>query len=323
MTKSSIYQNILMFAAILVIIALLKASSKLIAPILFAFTLTVLIWPILAWLERKGVPRMLAITLVALTVVLGMITLIIVVANSLQQLSHNIPYYSAQLNVQPAIQYVSQYITLDINGSLARAGINFASGFVSSIFSVITFLFMLMLMITASDYVVKRYTDLSSHKFDFDVWSKNIQVQYRIQSMSNLINGLVTMILFMVLGIDYAVLWGVLAFLLSYIPNIGLIIASIPPIMLTLIMRGWPLALLAVIIITFVNLLMDNIVTPRFMGKEFRIPAIYIFISFLICSYIFGILGAFLSLPLFLALRQYLMLNPKTMLLGKLLGADK
>jgi len=333
--RDNFSDKILIFAGIIIIIAGLKLASNLVAPILFAITLTVLIWPILEWLEKKGVPRFLAITIVAVSVILSMIALIIVITNSLQQLSTNIPYYEEQLDKQlgPLIAQISEWNLpklmqgAGINGStLAKAGINFASGFVSSMISVVTFLFMLLLMIVASDSIVRRYKELSGKRVkfatSFESWSKNIQVQYRIQTMSNLISGVITTILFMVLGVDYAVLWGVLAFVLSYIPNVGLIIASIPPVILTFILYGWPTALFAVIFIIALNTVMDNIVTPKFMGAEFKVPAVYIFISFIVCSFIFGILGAFLSLPLFLALRQFLMFDPKTRLLGQLMGAS-
>lgn len=331
--KSSISDRLLIFASIIIILAGLKLAAELVAPILFAFTLTVLIWPILEWLGKKGLPRWLAILIVAATLITCMTALIITVTDSLSQLSMNIPTYTLLLNRQldPIAQFLSDLnIEVSLQGigitgsALAQAGISFASGVVSSAISIIMFLVLLVLMIIASDSVVKSYNRLSGKKSsfskDFTSWSKGIQVQYRVQTMNNLIVGLLITLLFLAMGVDYAILWGFLAFLLSYIPNLGLVIASIPPVILTLIFYGWPTAIFAAVFIIVLNFVMDNIVTPRFIGAELKVPAVYIFISFLFCSYMFGILGAFLSLPIFLALRQALIMNPKTKAIGEMLG---
>ncbi len=330
---SSVSGKLLTFAAIVIIIAGLKLSAELIAPILFAFTLTVLVWPALAWLDKKGVPRGLSITLVSATVILAIILLILVVAGSLEELSSNIPSYTELLNTrfEPLLSELSWMDLADplrsigMNGSsIAQAAISFVSGFASSLFGVLMFLLTLIFMITASGSVVKRYHELPGKRqgfsSDFASWSRSIQVQYKVQTIGNLIMGAVLALLFLLLGIDYALLWGFLAFLLSYIPHIGLILASIPPILLTLIFYGWTPAIFAAIFIIVINFIMDNVITPRFIGAALRIPAAYIFISFLVCSYIFGILGAFLSLPIFLAVRQLLLKNPRTEFIGLMMG---
>jgi predicted PurR-regulated permease PerM len=124
------------------------------------------------------------------------------------------------------------------------------------------------------------------------------------------------------LGIDLAPLWGVLVFFLAYIPNIGIGLASIPPVFLAFILHGWQTALLTIALIILLNFIMDNIFTPKFMGITLKLPTIIVFLSFMFWTWIFGPLGAFISLPLTLAIRGLLASSPQTAFIAQILTSE-
>ena len=334
---SPIAYYMILSACVVIIISGLKQSADLIAPLLFAFTLTLLVWPIIQWLQKKGAPKWLAILLVSSSVLISLILLIFIFLQSLQQLSGKLPEYANKLSKQvkpfeSLIGYLSNgSVSTQPQGfdptSILRTIINFFLQFIGNVFNIGIFLFSLLLMILASDSFVHKFRNYfkKDKKFltEFTGWSKNIQDQYRVQTISNLISGIITTILFLILRIDFALLWGALTFVLAYIPNVGIILASIAPVILAFILFGWQTALLVIGLIVLLNFVMDNIVTPRLMGEQLKIPLIVVFLSFTFWTWVFGPIGAFISLPLTLGIRALLSQNKKTEFVASLLAVDE
>lgn len=327
-------------ASIVIIIAGLKISNGIVGPILFAFTLTLLIVPLLQWLKKKGLPSWLAITTLFSVFLLGFWLVLLLVYTSTQQLIDNIPNYQTQLEkqltpLQSTVEGLEKQWGVETNigiprelqngSTIARTSLSVLSSILESGANIGFFLFTLLLMVIASDNVIKKSKKyFATHKHfaaQFRDWSANIQQQYKIQTISNFLSGLVATAVFLIMGIDFALLWGLLAFLLAYIPNIGIIIASVPPILLAFIEFGPLAALTVAAIIIALNIVMDNVVTPRFMGEGLKIPASVVFLSFIFWSYVFGLLGAFLALPITLAIRSILLQSNKTRYIGELLSS--
>ena len=106
-------------------------------------------------------------------------------------------------------------------------------------------------------------------------------VQYfSIRTRLNLLTGVGVTVLCLLVGVDYPVLWGVLAFVLSYIPYIGLFTAMIPPTLLALAESGWLQAAVIVIGITALNLAIENVVEPGYTGKRLQLSPTVVFLSF-------------------------------------------
>lgn len=326
-------------ACVVIIIAGLKASSGIVGPILFAFTMALLIVPILQWLKKKGLPSWLAISVLSASILIFFSLLGLLVYNSAQLLIEKLPIYQVQIErqiapIQSTINSVSQewgiqpsvLLPKEVQSGTAivRTLLSFLTGIIESSTNIGFFLFTLLLMLIASDNVMRKskkyFKNHTSFAEEFAEWSGNIQRQYKIQTISNLISASLVTILFASMRIDFALLWGILAFLFAYIPNIGIIIASIPPVLLAFIQYGPWGALIVICLIAALNGIMDNIVTPRFMGKGLEIPASVVFLSFIFWSYVFGLLGAFLALPITLAIRALLLARSKTKYFGDLLS---
>jgi predicted PurR-regulated permease PerM len=100
------------------------------------------------------------------------------------------------------------------------------------------------------------------------------------------------------MGVDFALLWGVIAFLFSYIPTIGFWFALIPPTLMALLQFGWQEALIVLIGYVIINTLVDNVISPKIMGSDLNISTLVVFLSLIVWGWILGGVGAILAVPL-------------------------
>ena len=135
--------------------------------------------------------------------------------------------------------------------------------------------------------------------------------------------GLFIWIWLMVIGVDYAILWGVIAFLLNYIPNIGSIIAAAPTMLLALVQLGVGGMAWTGLGYLVVNLVMGNIIEPKIMGKGLGLSTLVVFLSLIVWGYILGTVGMFLSVPLTMTIKVILEQNKSTQWIAILLGTEK
>jgi predicted PurR-regulated permease PerM len=156
----------------------------------------------------------------------------------------------------------------------------------------------------------------------FEEYIAQIQIQGRIRTASNLLSGIVLGTLFLLFRIDFALLWGMLAFVLGYIPNIGLILACLPAVILAFIQYGIGTALVVLGFVIILNAAVDNIVIPRFIQRSSQLPMVIVFIGFVFWGWMFGLLGAIISTQATLGVRALLDAKPETRALAQLMRAD-
>ncbi len=126
----------------------------------------------------------------------------------------------------------------------------------------------------------------------------------------------------MILGVDYPLLWGVLAFFLSYIPYIGLLTAMIPPALLALAELGWIQALIVVLAITAMNLAIENVVEPGYTGKRLQLSPTVVFFSFFFWAWLLGAAGALLSMPITVLLLLVLQRDESTVWMAQIIDRN-
>lgn len=143
-----------------------------------------------------------------------------------------------------------------------------------------------------------------------------------IKTLTSLATGVLIWGWLAFLGVDFAPLWGVLAFLLNFVPTVGSIVAAVPPVLLTLVQLGLSEALLAAAGFVVVNIGIGNFVEPRVMGRGLGISTLAVFISLLFWGWIFGLVGMFLAVPLTAALIAALDASPHTRPLAIMLGPE-
>ena len=125
-----------------------------------------------------------------------------------------------------------------------------------------------------------------------------------------------------IMGIPAPVLWGFVAFVTNYIPNIGFVIGVIPPAILGLLVGGWELMLLVIVVYSVVNFIIQSIIQPKFVGDSVNLATTVTFLSMAIWTWTIGPLGALLAVPLTLLTKAILIdLDPSTRWIGTLLGS--
>src|SRR2546429_1573126 len=336
---SPLIRPLLGAAAVVIVVFGLKYSSDVLAPIFLAATLAILFTPALWWLEKKGLPFGLALVVLVLALGGFIILLIFILTTSLEQLSVKMPEYAALLHERiNALGAALGTIGIDLQGSLdamvvdttevAHSAIDVALVILSNGVAVVFFLFLLFLMLVESRSIATKFQTRLQTGNNFVIqlgnYTRQIQKQYRIQAMSNLLSAVAITVELLLFRVDGAFLWGFLAFVLGYIPNVGLIIAVLPAVIITFILYGWGTAVVILILVIILNAAMDNAVTPRIYGKGLNLPILLVFLSFLFWSWVFGFLGALLAIHATLFVKTLLQGRQETRFLVVLLsGKDE
>jgi len=143
-----------------------------------------------------------------------------------------------------------------------------------------------------------------------------------IKSVVSIATGVLITVWLSILGVDYPVLWGLLAFLFNFVPNIGSIIAAVPAVMLAMVQLGADAALYTALGYVTVNIIMGNVIEPRYMGKGVGLSTLVVFLSLVVWGWILGPVGMLLSVPLTMIVKLACEAKPETLWIAVLLGPD-
>lgn len=300
-------------ASLCVVVAGLKAAGPIIVPVLFSAFLAVLAIPPVNWLQSKRLPDWLAVTIVFVGVIGGFTIVSMLVGNSVASFSDNIPEYEARLTSMTAgwlawlegqgfeVSTDSLFTYVDPGQAADLAGATVAG--VGSVLSDTAFVLLTtaFILFEAAGLPRKLQAALGDPDADLDRFGgmvDDIQEYLSIKTKISVITGSMAWLLCWVVGVDYPVLWGVVAFFLNYIPTLGSIIAAIPAVILGFIQFGWESAAVLMVGYIAINTIMGNIVEPKVMGKRLGLSSLVVFLSLVFWGWIWGPLGMFLSVPL-------------------------
>ncbi len=141
-----------------------------------------------------------------------------------------------------------------------------------------------------------------------------------IKTYTSMATGVIASIWLTILGVDYALLWGLFTFMFNYIPNIGSIIAAIPPVLLALVLLGPWTALAVALGYLVLNLSVGSFLEPRIMGKGLGLSTLIVFLSLLFWGWVLGPVGMILSVPLTMSMKIALASFDETQWLSTMLG---
>lgn len=329
-------QTILIAAGIIVIIAGIKAAASLILPFLVSSFIALICIPPLFWMKRKGVPSgvaVLAILIVLLGVGAGLATL---VGTSLNDFYRNLPAYQERLQEQMlALWAWIETRGVDVPeaaigsvfspGAVMQMAGRIVSGFTALLTNTFTILLtVLFFLLEATSLPAKIQAVIGDPRKsfrNFDTIVANVNRYLVIKTLVSLATGTLAGLWLAFLGIDFPVLWGLLTFLLNYIPNIGSIIAALPPVLLGIVQYGPGTALLVLIGYLVTNLTMGSFVEPRVMGKGLDLSTLVIFISLVFWNWLLGPIGMLLSVPLTMTVKIILESSDSTRWIGIFLGS--
>ena len=128
--------------------------------------------------------------------------------------------------------------------------------------------------------------------------TEDIRKYMTVLTFVNFLVGMGDTLFLWFLGVDYALLWGMLAWFMGYIPSIGFIIALIPPVLLAYAQYGLQTALIVLVGYIVINGGVQNFYQPKVMGQRLKISPVIVFIGLFVWGYLLGGIGAILAVPM-------------------------
>jgi len=324
------------FAAFVIVVAGIKVAAPIIADFLLALFISVVCVPPIKWLVSKKIPQGLSILIVLVVMLLFLAFVGYLVGDSIQSFSSNKDLYAAKLdqNLGGTIDWLATK-GLPIEGfNLAALIDQYGLALVSRVVGglnlifqefFVIFLSVIFILAEMSSFPVKfarAFSDSQDKMIHINKMLDKIRHYLAIKTAASLFTGFIVSLSLFAIGIDYPFLWGMLAFLLNYIPNIGSIIAAIPPVILAFVQIGPVAVLWTAITFLLVNTLVGNFLEPKFMGKMLGLSTFVVFLSLIFWGWVFGPVGMFLSVPLTMTIKIALETHPKTLWIAIMLGPE-
>lgn len=328
---------LLLLAAIVIVMAGLKAAAELVVPFLMAAFLAVVTATPTLWLERRGMRPLLAILIVLGVITAAFVMMGAIVAQSANTFVAHMPQYEArtQVLVQQALDIAHQH-GIAIDPGFVRRYVNPASvmpylgstlqSFGGALSNSLLILFtVVFILLEASSFPRKLRAILRNPEESlphFQRFADTVNRYMAIKTAISLVTGALVAVWLAIVGVDFPVLWGLLTFLLNYVPSFGSFLAGVPPVLLALLQLGPLEAALAAGGISAINIALDNFVAPRFMGKGLGLSTLVVFLSLIFWGWILGPVGMVLSVPLTITAKIALEVNPATAWIAVLLGPE-
>src|SRR5215210_7418732 len=331
--QPSFLRVVLLLAALVVVFVGMRLAAPILDPIFFAVVLALLFSPVYAWLRRHRIPTPLAliIMLVGLTVLFLGIGGILGV--SIARFSGDIGSYTGKLNDQlDNIQNLTKSLGIskaDLQKALSPSALTGAIGailsgvadFLSNLFLILIIVLFLLAEGPAMMNRLRASTGEDHPQVErLAVFGHSVIRQLGLRAIVNLFTAAGVTILLLVLRVDFPLMWGVLAFFLSFIPWIGLPLAVAPAVVLAFAEHGLTSAVLIIAGVTVINILAENALSPMLMGRGLSISPTVLFLGFIFWAWLLGGPGAFLAAPLTIFLILMLGTFPETQWLANVMG---
>jgi AI-2 transport protein TqsA len=305
-----------------VAVAGLRAVAWLVAPVFLALVVVVALAPVQTWLQRKGVPRALATTVLLLlvwTVLLSFVALLVI---SAAQFAALLPDYSDRA------EFLLNSVVNDLNDAGIVSGqlsdlvrqidygqlVGLATGVLSRLTSAASTLLLLLsamvFMAIESGGFPRRIALVGQERPHLPValslFTQGTRSYLLVSTVFGAIVAIGDWIALAIIGVPAAALWGLLAFVTNYVPNIGFVLGVVPPALLGLLAGGWGELIAIVVVYSLLNFVVQTLIQPRFVGDSVGLSMTVTFVALLFWGWVMGALGALLAIPLTLLVKALL-----------------
>jgi predicted PurR-regulated permease PerM len=309
-------------AAATVAIAGLRAVAWLVAPVFLALVVVVALAPVQGWLRKIGVPRWLATTVLLVLVWAVLLAFVALLVVSAAQLAALLPDYAGQAEV-----LINDVVT-DLNTAGLVSGqlsdligqieygqiVGLATGLLSQLLgaasTLVLLLSALVFMAIESSGFPRRMALVGEERphlpVAFTLFTQGTRSYLLVSTVFGAVVAVGDTIALMLLAVPAAPLWGLLAFITNYVPNIGFVLGVVPPGLLALLAGGWSQLLAVLIVYSLLNFVVQTLIQPRFVGDSVGLSMTVTFIALLFWGWVLGALGALLAIPLTLLVKALL-----------------
>ncbi len=300
-------------ASLVILVAGLKAAAGLLVPFLISLFLALISLPLMNWLQAHRVPSGIAALLTILADVFVLLALALAVGGSIQGFTEAVPRYQARLQ-ELAVSGVAWLRAQGIDISpeatrdlfdpgialdLVTRTLRGAAAVLSNL--LLVFLTIVFILFEAAGFPHKLEVAFGRHARGserFATIRREVQRYLAIKTLVSLATGLIVGIAVWLIGVDFPLLWGLLAFAMNYIPALGSILAAVPPVLLALVKFGPGRAMIVALVFLSVNVLLGNLLEPQLMGRRLGLSTLVVFLSLVFWGWVWGPVGMLLSVPL-------------------------
>lgn len=326
-------------AAVIVIIFGMQMAKVLLVPFLIAAFLALITVRPMLWLQEKRLPSFLAAMVIVSAIILILAVVGTILGSSIADFTAALPEYQARLDVivDGAIGFFVKHLggdtSLDNLADMVDPGwvMGLVATILNSLKDVLTNMFliiftMIFMLLEASSFGTKIEAAFGRSASSLErprVFLQNLGRYLGIKTIVSMATGLCAGILTWSLGLDFPLLWAMLAFLFNYVPTIGSIIAAVPAILLALVQLGPGAAGATAIGFGVINVVFGNVIEPRLMGYGVGISPLVVFVGLVFWGWVFGPVGMILSVPLTMTLKLALESDDRTRWVAILLGSER
>lgn len=301
----------------------ISAARGIVTPVFLAFVLTLCVHPIRRWMQGRGISRGIA-TGTTIAAVFGLLTAFAaVLVAAIAQFSALLPQYAPEItqlgaNLAAMLESVGfgpEQVQEVLNGFTPGRILSFLAGILGNITSMVgglvIILTMLILMAVDGSRVPALLTHLNHHRpalvTAFNGFGNGVRRYMVATTVLGIAQGLFNWLVLVILHVPGALLWGLLSFICSFIPNIGYFIAIVPPLFFGFLTGGWPTVVAIIVIYGGINSVIQSIIQPKYVGNAVSLSETLTFASVLFWAVLLGPVGAVLAVPLTLFVRTILL----------------
>jgi len=319
-------------ASIVVIIAGMKAMSNLILIVLMSLFITAISLSPFLWLKKKKVPEVISLIIVILLIFGVLYTFSILLSASVSGFKDKLPFYTDRFSVL-WVSIHQRFIELGFieqDGNLmnlvkstnlmkSSGGAVVGLGRLLSDPFLVLFVYIFM-MLEVSIFGEKMKLISPGTLGGMQIIIINIKRYFSIKFLTSFFTGLIIYIGLLFIGVDFPLLWGLLAFILNFIPSIGSIFAAIPAILLAFLQLDPFSGFMTGILYLVVNMVIGSIIEPPLMGRNLGLSPLVVFLSLLIWGFVLGPVGMLISAPLTMILKIIFDNRQQTSVVGVMIG---
>ena len=330
---------VIILAAVIVVIYGMQMMSVLLVPFLIAAFLALITVRPMLWMQQHHVPSILAALIIVTTLMLILAIVGMILGTSIADFTAALPTYQARLDgiVAGVFEWIKTTFELDESTDSITDMIDpgFAMGLVARLLNslrevltntfliVFTMIFILLEASTAETKFEAAFGRRADSIESAREFMQNLGRYLGIKTLVSMATGICAGLLTWSIGLDFPLLWAMIAFLLNYVPTIGSIIAAVPAVLLALVQIGPGAASATALGFIGINVVFGNFLEPRLMGYGVGISPLVVFVGLIAWGFIFGPVGMLLSVPLTMTLKMALENDERTRWVAILLGSER
>lgn len=326
---------VVVLACISIALLAMRAASSILSPVLAALVLVMPVAPLLGWFMRRGAPAWLALVLTVVFTVVLVMGIVWLVGLSVQEFSESFPAYKQRF----------EEIERSLGSALTNLGVNvdnlaadqliapakwlelaagFSGGVVSGLSNwglvLLTSIFFLV-EATIMPAKLQNVAQISGTDPQRSLrLDQSIRRYMTLNGLFGLLVAVCDVILLAIIGVDFVILWGLLSFFMSFVPNIGFAISVIPPAAMALVQFGVPQMMIVIVAYIAINFVVDSVIKPRFIQEDIGLSYAVAFLFLILWGWVLGPIGAILAVPIAMTVRAILESRKETRWLAYLMG---